>query len=205
MRLLKYLHAPIYARRLEVLSDLIVRDLVAGDRVLDIGCGSGLLGARVRDHAGCPDRVVVTGCEKHPRGGEPIPIIASDGYTIPVPDAAFDVSILADVVHHEPEPERLVREVVRVTKRLLIVKDHTPRGILGYARTCFMDWAANSPYGVPCLYRYMSQDEWQGVYARHGLSIRTELSSMTLYPWLPNLVFGGRLQYYAVLEKAPAP
>ena len=74
-----------------------------------------------------------------------------------------------------------------------------PRGLLAQARISLIDWAANAPYGVPCLYRYNTPREWAESHRRHGLSVETELSRMRLYPPGVNIVFGGALQYMVVL------
>ena len=44
--LVRLIHEPIYKKRIDVLSTLIVQQLRARDKILDIGCGSGMLGAR---------------------------------------------------------------------------------------------------------------------------------------------------------------
>jgi hypothetical protein len=67
-----------------------------------------------------------------------------------------------------------------------------------------MDCAANAPYGVPCLYRYNTKDQWRAARERQGLRVVEELNSMRLYPPGWNLVFGGRLQYLGVLETGGA-
>jgi len=43
--LLKHLHAPIYEARLKCLAGPIWDRLVHNDKVLDVGCGKGALGA----------------------------------------------------------------------------------------------------------------------------------------------------------------
>jgi ubiquinone/menaquinone biosynthesis C-methylase UbiE len=196
--MLKALHAPIYAKRIQVLTELIVCTLQEGDRVLDVGCGVGALGKAIQDHPDCPAGVVVSGCEKYPRGNEAIPVIGFDGYKIPAEDQAFEVTILADVVHHEPNPDALLSEVARVTGRSLIIKDHIEQGLLARQRICLIDWAANAAWGVKCLFRYFSTEEWQDHFQKRGFQIETDLKSIDLYPPVFNLLFGRRLQYYAV-------
>ena len=71
---MRNLHAPIYRKRISVLSNLIVPYLRSGDKVLDIGCGSGLLGQAVLTHEKCPVGVSYTGAEKFKRGDEPIDV-----------------------------------------------------------------------------------------------------------------------------------
>ena len=115
--------------------------------MLDVGCGFGALGRAILDSRACPPRVSVLGLERVKRGGgELIEVQAYDGVT--------------DVLHHEEEPDRLISECARVSRRLLIIKDHKLDGPLARWRVQFMDWAANVPYAVPCLYRYNTPDEW---------------------------------------------
>jgi ubiquinone/menaquinone biosynthesis C-methylase UbiE len=195
------MHGPIYRSRLAELVGRIVPHLNEGDRVLDVGCGNGTLGRALMDAPNCPKGVVVEGLERVARGGEPIKVHAYAGGRMPFDDGAFDAVILADVLHHEPHPEQLLDECRRVSRRLVIIKDHQLKGFLAKARVSFIDWAANAPYGVPCLYRYNTQQQWGEVPARHRLEAVEVLSSMKVYPPLVNLLFGGSLHYFGVLKK----
>lgn len=196
-RLMSTMHAPIYESRLRVLVSHITSHLRPGDRVLDVGCGGGTLGAALMEAA---DGVTVSGLERFKRGGEPIEVVEYDGGDIPLDDDSYDVVILADVLHHEEDPDRLIDECARVSSRLLIIKDHKVQGLLAHARISFMDWAANAPYGVKCLYRYNTLPAWRTSHERHELGLVEEMTSMKLYPPVVNVVFGGTLQYLAVLD-----
>jgi ubiquinone/menaquinone biosynthesis C-methylase UbiE len=198
--ILKRLHEPIYRRRIAVLSELIAAQLKNGDAVLDIGCGNGVLGAAILASSSCPAEVTVQGLEKAKRGGEPIEVIAHPGGPLPFADRSVDVVILADVLHHELQEDELLAEAARICRRILIIKDHKPEGLLSYPRICFMDWAANQPHHVKCLFRYHTRAEWQQIFAAHHLRPVTEKASLNLYPLGLNFVFGRRLQYFAVVE-----
>jgi SAM-dependent methyltransferase len=123
-----------------------------------------------------------------------------DGINMPYPADTYDVVILADVLHHEPQPERLFGECVRVAKQLVIVKDHQRTGLFAQQRISLLDWAVNFPEGVPCTFRYNTPAQWAAFHRRHGLDLIEERCSMDLYPSGVNLIFGGGLQYLAVLD-----
>jgi SAM-dependent methyltransferase len=199
-RLMKRLHAPVYAARLTELVRRIVPHLREGDRVLDVGCGVGALGRAILDSPDCPPGVTVLGLERVRRQNEAIEVQEYDGVTIPHFDDSFDVVILADVLHHEPDPHRLIDQCVRISRRLLIIKDHRLAGPFAHSRITLLDWAANAPYGVPCLYRYNTPDQWRQWLHQHRLQPVEQLESMRLYPRMYNWFFGGRLQYLAVLR-----
>jgi SAM-dependent methyltransferase len=194
------LHKPIYERRIEVLSELILSNLRIADRVLDVGCGSGALGRAILDHAKKKPELSVRGLERNPRGGEKIEVDALTGDRFPYEDDSFDVVTVLDVLHHDEDPDRVLAECVRVSKRLVIVKDHKPEGLLAQSRISLLDWAANRPYGVKCLYRYPTLEGWHKAFARAGMTITKEITTMELYPKGWNWFFAGPLHYFAVLR-----
>ena len=200
--LMKRLHQPIYASRLRALVPLMTAHLRENDQVLDVGCGAGSLGRAIMESPNCPARVTVTGLEVEKRDGEPFILVTNyDGEDFPFAENAFDMVILADVLHHADEPHRLIRESLRVARRGLLIKDHKIDGPLAYLRLAFIDWAANAPYEVACLYRYNTAEQWAEWYERHDLVVEHELHGLRLYPPIVNLLFGGRLQYFAYTRR----
>src|SRR5271157_1543760 len=117
-------------------------------------------------------------------------------------DATFDAVILADVLHHDEDPDRLLRESARVSKRLVIIKDHLRVGFMAQQRISLLDWAANAGYAVPCLYRYNNLTEWRRSIGLVGSNLIQERTSVDIYPPVFNQLLGKGLHYFAVLDKA---
>ncbi len=203
--LMRHLHKPIYDSRVRVLTKLVASHLVAADRVLDVGCGRGQLARAILESPDCPTGVRITGLELNKFESEVISVEQYGGSRIPYPDDSVDVVILADVLHHAEDPHRLISECVRISRRMLLIKDHKLDGPLAQQRVALLDWAANKPYGNRCLYRYCAIGRWRQWHRRHGLSIEHELCTMHLYPPIVNLLFGRRLQYWAALAVPSAP
>lgn len=200
---MKALHGPVYESRLKALLDAIIPHLREGDKVLDVGCGNGTLAAAIQNDPRTPAGVECRGLESRPRGDEPIEVIGYDGKTFPLDNDSVDVVIVADVLHHETDPDRLADECARVSQRLLIVKDHLVKGMLAQQRISFIDWAANAPYGVPCLYRYNTPEQWVHFRERLHAEPAEERLSMRVYPPVFEQLFGGSLHYFAALRVGP--
>jgi SAM-dependent methyltransferase len=103
----------------------------AGDRILDIGCGSG----RHTCAAYCLEGVRVVGADLsledlqqarqrldfHDRlgehGGGAWSLSAADVTRLPFPDACFDLVVCSEVLEHIPDHDQAMKEIIRVLKR----------------------------------------------------------------------------------------
>ena len=96
---------------------LIARNIRAGARVLDVGCGDGALMAALRDEADVDAR----GLEIDPANvasavGRGLSVVQGDadtdlGY---YPDASFDYAILSQTLQTTRRPDRVVEELLRI-------------------------------------------------------------------------------------------
>ena len=96
-------------------------------RVLDVGCGTGVV---TRDVAVCvgaaggvvgvdPSRALLAVARRRPGGGGPgaRPTYRhGDGLGLPFPPASFDVTLAVTVLLHVPAGDRILGEMMRVTR-----------------------------------------------------------------------------------------
>ncbi len=121
--------------------DAVVRALRTGahGRVLDLGCGTGLLAGRM---AALPKTRVV-GCD-FSRGmlahaaaqASPAAWVQADAGRLPFADAVFDAVVSTEAFHWFPDQPAALREVFRVVKpgcRLLLALVNTPIGAISTA------------------------------------------------------------------------
>ncbi|MDX1650343.1 MAG: methyltransferase domain-containing protein [Myxococcota bacterium] len=102
----------------------------AGDRVLDVACGPGLLtlafAARVQEAVGIdatPAFLRMARQEAARRGLAGARFQEGDAEALPFPDGAFDVAACRAAFHHFPRPARVLSEMRRVVRpggRLLV-------------------------------------------------------------------------------------
>ena len=126
MGLLAGLHGSlVFNRRTQVLSECFAQMLPADTKVLDVGCGDGLIDHLITQRR--PD-VTISGVDLIVRPRTHIPVTAFDGKRIPFEDGAFDIVMFVDVLHHTEDPAILLAEARRVARRAVVLKDHTRDG-----------------------------------------------------------------------------
>lgn len=103
----------------------------ARDRVLDVGCGTGQLTAKLADLVGAgqvaaidPGAAVIEVCRDRVLGAD---IRVGSAEDLPFDDGSFDASLAQLVINLTDDPARSVREMARVTK---------PGGVVA---ACFWD------------------------------------------------------------------
>lgn len=194
----------VYGRRIDVLAGHLVELLPRNASVLDVGAGDGLLARRIMDARG---DVTITGVDVLARPTAHIPVELFDGVQLPFGVNAFDAAMMVDVLHHAAAQGALLREMARVARRRVVIKDHFVRGPLAQPTLRFMDWVGNVRHGVALPYSYWSPDRWERGFADAGLRVVERREHLGLYPWPASLLFERGLHFIAVLEpvKGAAP
>ncbi len=92
-----------------------------------------------------------------------------DGRTMPFRDDHFDVGLLITVLHHTPDPEAVIREAMRVCRRLIIIEDIYSGQLHKYA-TFAMDSLFNAEFfGHP--HTNKNDAGWRSLFDALGLNI----------------------------------
>jgi SAM-dependent methyltransferase len=190
----------VFSRRVRVLAEHLARRVAPSARVVDVGCGDGRVGAaltRLR-----PD-ISIRGFEVLPREATRIPVEPFDGRRLPLESGAADTVLLIDVVHHALHPDELLAEAARVAGTQLVVKDHRCDRFLARPLLRFMDRIGNARHGVALPYDYWKKERWERAFDAVGLEVVDWDSKLKLYPVPADFLFGGSLQFIAVLRSRP--
>lgn len=172
--------------------------LPADARVLDVGCGDGLISALLQSKR--PD-LGVQGIDVLPRARTHIPVELFDGFHFPYADESFDVVLFSDVLHHAIDPTILLHEARRVAARHVLIKDHYREGFAANARLRFMDWVGNARFGVALPYNYWTERQWRSAWQQIGLEPEHLVTKLGLYPKAADWIFGAKLHFIALLRR----
>lgn len=153
-----------------------------GDTVLDVGCGNGKFGKSVADAFGAK----VSGIDVVDYADAEIPVAFYDGHTIPHKDKAFDVVILAFMLHHVKHQEELLKEALRVSKDKVIIFEDVYFSPWQWLFVAWNDLYTNILFGavrvikgeagkgllsIPMPFAFRSVKGWNKVFAKYGARV----------------------------------
>ena len=187
----------VFERRTRVLAEALAPLMPRGARILDVGCGDGTVGRRIKE---ARDDISIEGVDVLKRPTTLIPVTLFDGKRLPYDDGSFDTVMLVDVLHHTEDPAGLMGEAARVSQRTILIKDHRKDGILAGPTLRFMDWVGNARHGVALPGNYWSEGVWRRVFAELNLRITSWSNEVPLYPAWASWLFGRSLHFVAALE-----
>lgn len=187
--------ALVFDRRRERLVRALSGQLPLGVRVLDIGCGSGEVGADL-----AAEGRDVCGVETLERDVCAIDMTLYDGITLPFDDDAFEWATIVDVLHHAADPERVVAEAKRVTTQGIVVKDHYSENRRQELTLSVMDWVGNRQFGVGRDGAYLARSDWNDMFERLELGVTGRNEEIDLYPRPAKMIFENGLHFVVRLE-----
>jgi hypothetical protein len=82
--------------------------------------------------------------------------------------------MIIDVLHHDLNPEQVVKEACRVSRRSILIKDHYFNHGLDVFGLKVMDYIGNAPYGIRLPYNYLNDAAWRTIFSNLNLKIVSE-------------------------------
>ena len=181
----------IFSNLLELLPPPLDRPI----RILDIGSGSGLIASYIQNKR--PD-IIITGCDINLRTDSIIVINLCQQDSLPYKSGSFDGALLIDSLHHNKNPQLLLKEAKRVSKEFIIIKDHLLQGRFSGTILKYMDRIGNLRYNVPLPYTYWTEKKWLEVFNSLALKVTAFKRSLKLYPW--PLTYAGDKSFHFIAK-----
>jgi len=97
-----------------------------GSKILDLGCGSGIVGKEFQKYFGTK----LIGIDIRDQRVEKIPFRVFNGFSLPFPENSFDAVLMNYVLHHAKDPLSLLKEAKRVSKNKIIIYEDLAEGLL---------------------------------------------------------------------------
>jgi len=143
------------------------KDFIAkGSKILDLGCGSGVIGKYFQDFF----QAEVIGVDIEDKRVENIPFKIIDGVNLPFADNSFDTVLIAYVLHHASDPMSLLREAKRVTRKNIIIYEDLPEGFFGRILCGFHGITFNIfLQKKKQKHHFKKVEEWEEIFANLGL------------------------------------
>ena len=128
-----------------------------------------------------------------------------DGRALPFASHAFDLVFAVDVIHHCPEPDRAIDELLRCSSRYFLIKDHSYRNIVDWCALCVLDEIGNRRFGVPSPHKYQEGWSWNTHMESRGFTREGFLSPAPCHAGLLGRCTN-HLQFIALWRRTdPAP
>jgi ubiquinone/menaquinone biosynthesis C-methylase UbiE len=168
-----------------------------GVKIIDIGCGSGIIGKTFSDLL----EATVIGVDVRDDRVVDLPFQIVDGGKLPFEDDEFDVCLISYVLHHVDNPSFLLQEVKRICKGKIIIYEDLPEGLFSIFR-CHIHLMLTNLFlsGIfHWKFSFKTQTEWETLFSDLGLRNFTKKRVYKSYDWIDPVK---RILY--VLEKNQA-
>ena len=167
---------------------------------VDVGAGEGWYAQHLMD-----DGVVarITPVEVQRRALTLVEPVLYDGARLPFDDRAVDLVYAVDVVHHAGDPLALLADMARISRKWLVLKDHTYASVFGKTTLSLLDELGNRRFGIPSPGRYQHAWDWLPGLEAAGFVPRAMIHPAPCHTGLLGSLTN-RLQFVAAFERIDA-
>lgn len=155
--------------RADIIAAQLASHFAPRSRVLEIGAGKGHVARALKAAANVDIRLL----DVVDYNETDLTLEVYDGVQLPFADNTFDYSLLVFVLHHTPDPLRVLTEALRVSRDGVVVVENHVQGLLRQLITRTIDSIPHFQHGVPICYHTHTIEEWQTLFSQ--LPVRTEI------------------------------
>ena len=159
-------------------TNIVIDFLQDKERVLDFGCGDLSFAKLLRKKNKSLDitAVDVVDFKKRVKG---VKFVRYDGEKLPFSDNTFDTVISYHVLHHTYNALKYFEELIRVSKKRIILVESVARHSIEFPGMKFMDWVLNiwKPESIALTYQFKTYDEWKNLFKKHKLEIISDIDA----------------------------
>jgi len=149
----------------------LVEDYIVGEKILDLGAGNGLLALEIKKQL--KKEVVLVDIVDYNYTDLPL-ILYNPEEQIPLADGEVDTTILYTVLHHASDPEHLLKEATRITKkRLVIIEAYIEEDDISMTNS-FFDWFYNRVIGdedINVPLNFLKLEGWKKILKLYGFNV----------------------------------
>ena len=164
MKLRKKIGEKIFKDRVSENVNKIITFIRPSEKIIDLGAGTWLFTNKLREKGYDVTPVDV----KNRSYFSKISSIVYDGKTLPFEGNSFDVCILIAVLHHTPDPEAILKEAKRVSKKIIIYEDAVTNIFQRYY-TYLIDRLLNKELSAPNTNK--TDKGWKDLFSKLDLKI----------------------------------
>lgn len=175
--------------RSKILANTYSEWIKNGDRVLDVGCGDGIVTEKLQSKL----KLKLSGCDirNYLLRDFPFALMTQEN-KIPYADKSFDTVLFNDVLHHTSRNNQmlLIKEAVRIARKTIIILEALP-SMASFVGDIILNKLTHPTMVVPLTMR--TADDWIKHLEKFPVTIQT-MHPNKKYPTLfPHILFALRL------------
>lgn len=174
---------PFYVRKQVA---LLTPYLTNAHTILDFGCGNLSLAKGVKEMIPKTD---ITGVDVVDSGvrAKDIKFRTYDGRRLPFKQNSFDVTIVYHVLHHCTDPKASLTDVMRVTKKTILLVEPVVRNSIDLFFMKILDRVGNGWRGVsiPMPFTFQKEETWAKWVREYKWNVQTVEQAGVFPSWFP--------------------